>query len=85
MTQPIKKITLTIDELFVLVRKLKDRALGGNIITARSGDIDLVITDVVSTPTKGVLIFEVAQEKPEPVVLHGPINGTGRFPTEEEE
>lgn len=84
MSQPVKKLTLTVDELFVMCRKLKDRHLGENILAARSGDIELVITDVVSVPHKGLLVFEVAQEKPEPMILIGPINGAVRFPPEEE-
>jgi len=72
MTKPI---TLTIADLQQMTRKLCDRALGDNVIRARSGNVDLVITDLISIPSEGLLIIEVAQEKTEPVALSGPING----------
>lgn len=75
MTTPVKQISLTVNELFALCHKLKDRHLGDNVLSARSGSVDLVITDVVSIPSEGRLVFEVAEERSEPMVLGGPIKG----------
>lgn len=58
MTQPIH---ITVAALQSLTRKLCDRSLGSSVVVARSGALNLVITDVVSIPSTGQLIFEVAQ------------------------